>query len=68
MHTNYRRKQPRYHVYSYKVRWRCFHKVSLKGYRRERSTARRREERYCIHHGKWDKLKTRYPRDIAWEF
>lgn len=70
MHTNFRRRQPRTHVYKHKVRFHHFMKRArqLRWYKMERSSARRAEERELIHHARWDDLKTKYPRNIAWEF
>lgn len=66
MHTNHRRSKPRFRDSNIKFWWFGCH--SLKYYRRVRATARRREERHHIYNEDWDNLKTRYPKDMLWEF
>lgn len=65
MHTNHRRRKPRYRS-GLKYRW--FSCRSLKYYRHVRASIRRREERDGINKQQWDDLMTKYPKDIGWEF
>lgn len=66
MHTNHRRKNKFVGKQHNRRGWPLAY--SLTWWRREAHREMRAAERRLIHHGRYDELPTRYPRDIYWKY
>lgn len=66
MHINYRRKnkcRAKHHNY------RCWPLAySLRWYRQRKAKDRRAQDRDLMAHGRFDDLRTHYPRTILWDY